>query len=88
MLYDLSKDPQENRNVAGDPKYAGTIAMMKNRLSTVRLKPHLILDPQIHRLQRRGHGMSHHKLPEIHSAGLEQTSQQPAQPHIATLRIA
>jgi arylsulfatase A-like enzyme len=32
MLYDLSKDPQENRNVAGDPKYAETIATMKKQL--------------------------------------------------------
>jgi iduronate 2-sulfatase len=32
MLYDLSKDPQENRNVAGDPTYAGTIATMKQLL--------------------------------------------------------
>jgi iduronate 2-sulfatase len=32
MLYDLSKDPQENRNVADDPKYAKTIATMKKLL--------------------------------------------------------
>ena len=32
MLYDLSEDPQENRNVAGDPKYAGTLATMKKLL--------------------------------------------------------
>ena len=32
MLYDLSKDPQENRNLAGDPKYAETIATMKKLL--------------------------------------------------------
>lgn len=32
MLYDLSKDPQENRNVAGDPKYAETVATMKKLL--------------------------------------------------------
>ncbi len=32
MLYDLSKDPQGNRNVAGDPKYAETIATMKKLL--------------------------------------------------------
>jgi arylsulfatase A-like enzyme len=32
MLYDLSKDPQENRNVAGDPTYAVTITTMKQLL--------------------------------------------------------
>ena len=32
MLYDLSKDPHENRNIAGDPKHAGTIATMKKLL--------------------------------------------------------
>jgi arylsulfatase A-like enzyme len=32
MLYDLSKDPHENRNVAGDPKYAKTVATMKKLL--------------------------------------------------------
>ncbi len=32
MLYDLSKDPQENHNVAGDPKYVGAIATMKKLL--------------------------------------------------------
>lgn len=32
MLYDLSKDPQENRNVAGDPEHAETIATMKKLL--------------------------------------------------------
>jgi iduronate 2-sulfatase len=32
MLYDLSKDPQENRNLAGDPEHAGTIASMKKLL--------------------------------------------------------
>ena len=32
MLYDLSKDPQENKNVAGDPKYAETVATMKKLL--------------------------------------------------------
>jgi arylsulfatase A-like enzyme len=32
MLYDLAKDPQENRNVAGDPKYAETLATMKKLL--------------------------------------------------------
>jgi arylsulfatase A-like enzyme len=32
MLYDLKKDPQENRNVAGDPKYAETVATMKKLL--------------------------------------------------------
>jgi len=33
MLYDLSQDPQENRNVADDPKYAETIATMKKLLT-------------------------------------------------------
>ena len=32
MLYDLSKDPQENKNVAGDPKHAETVASMKKLL--------------------------------------------------------
>jgi arylsulfatase A-like enzyme len=32
MLYDLAKDPQENRNVAGDPEYAETLATMKKLL--------------------------------------------------------
>ena len=32
MLYDLEKDPHENRNVAGDPKHAETVAMMKKLL--------------------------------------------------------
>lgn len=32
MLYDLSKDPQENRNVAGEAEHAGTIAMMRKLL--------------------------------------------------------
>ena len=32
MLYDLAKDPQENRNVADDPNYAETIATMKKLL--------------------------------------------------------
>ena len=32
MLYDLSKDPQENRNVADDPKYAEMVATMKKLL--------------------------------------------------------
>ena len=33
MLYDLLKDPDENRNVAGDPAYAGTLAKMKQLLN-------------------------------------------------------
>jgi arylsulfatase A-like enzyme len=32
MLYNLSKDPRENRNVADDPKYAETITTMKKLL--------------------------------------------------------
>jgi arylsulfatase A-like enzyme len=32
MLYDLAKDPHENRNVADDPKYADTIVTMKKLL--------------------------------------------------------
>jgi hypothetical protein len=32
MLYDLGKDPYENRNVAGDPACAGTLANMKSLL--------------------------------------------------------
>jgi arylsulfatase A-like enzyme len=32
MLYDLSKDPQENKNVAGDPNHAGTVASMRKLL--------------------------------------------------------
>jgi iduronate 2-sulfatase len=32
MLYDLAKDPQENRNVADDPKYAEETATMKTLL--------------------------------------------------------
>ena len=32
MLYDLSKDPQENRNIADDPKHAETVATMKKIL--------------------------------------------------------
>jgi hypothetical protein len=33
MLYDLMKDPDENRNVAGDPEYAKTVAYMKAKLA-------------------------------------------------------
>ncbi len=32
MLYDLGKDPHENHNVAADPAYAETLAMMKSLL--------------------------------------------------------
>jgi arylsulfatase A-like enzyme len=32
MLYDLEKDPDENENVAGKPKYAETVARMKKLL--------------------------------------------------------
>lgn len=32
MLYDLIKDPRENKNVAGDPKHAETVATMKKLL--------------------------------------------------------
>jgi arylsulfatase A-like enzyme len=32
MLCDLSKDPQENKNVAGDPNHAGTVASMRKLL--------------------------------------------------------
>jgi arylsulfatase A-like enzyme len=34
MLYDLKKDPKENRNVAADPHYADTLAKMKTLLTT------------------------------------------------------
>ncbi|MEY4385584.1 MAG: hypothetical protein RLY20_867 [Verrucomicrobiota bacterium] len=33
MLFDLKKDPKENRNVAADPEYAGALAKMKSLLS-------------------------------------------------------
>jgi arylsulfatase A-like enzyme len=33
MLYDLKRDPKENRNVAADPEYARTLAKMKSLLS-------------------------------------------------------
>ena len=33
MLYDLTKDPQESKNVAGDPKHAATVATMKKLLA-------------------------------------------------------
>ena len=33
MLYDLTKDPQESKNVAGDPKNTGTVATMKKLLA-------------------------------------------------------
>ncbi len=32
MLYDLSKDPQENKNIADDPNHAETVATMKKLL--------------------------------------------------------
>jgi arylsulfatase A-like enzyme len=32
MLYDLTKDPEENKNVAADPKHAKTVATMKELL--------------------------------------------------------
>jgi arylsulfatase A-like enzyme len=32
MLYDLTKDPQENKNIADDPKHAETVARMKKLL--------------------------------------------------------
>jgi arylsulfatase A-like enzyme len=32
MLYDLTKDPQENKNIADDPKHAETVATMKKLL--------------------------------------------------------
>ena len=32
MLYDLTNDPQENKNIAGDPKHAETVATMKKLL--------------------------------------------------------
>ena len=33
MLYDLAKDPKENRNVAADPSYAKALAKMKSLLA-------------------------------------------------------
>lgn len=33
-LYDLRTDPREERNVAADPQYAGTLAQLKERLLT------------------------------------------------------
>ncbi len=33
MLYDLKRDPKENRNVAANPKYAATLARMKSLLA-------------------------------------------------------
>jgi arylsulfatase A-like enzyme len=33
MLYDLSQDPHELKNLANDPKYAKTVAEMKRLLA-------------------------------------------------------
>jgi hypothetical protein len=33
MLYDLMKDPKENRNVAGEPEYAKIVENMKTSLA-------------------------------------------------------
>jgi len=33
MMYDLLKDPQENRNVVGDPEYASTLKLMREELA-------------------------------------------------------
>ena len=46
-LYDLSKDPQEARNVANDPHYAATLKELRQRLQDWRKRtndPWLILD--------------------------------------------